>query len=102
MPQRRRGKRHVGELAGAVDTAGTAALHVGDERGERQFAFVEHKMIHLLEQGVLTGEQRPAGDDGLARRLAAGDGSAGGIALDRHAADEDAVGPGQIIVGDAS
>jgi hypothetical protein len=58
-------------------------------------------MVHGLEPLVLGVEKRAAGDDPQPGRLAPGDDPARRLALHDHGADEGAVGPREVLVGEA-
>ena len=57
-------------------------------------------MIDLFEEGVFAGEEGSAGDDGFSGGFAACDELSSGVSLDGHAADEDAIGPGEVLVSE--
>ena len=101
LPKRRRGVLDVRELGRGVDVLSAPVGQVGQERRQRQFGFVEHKVIHVGEPLVFHGKERPARHHLHAGLFTASDQGSRRIALHDHGADKDIVGPGQVGLGQA-
>ena len=102
IPQGRRGFGHIGELARAVEAFEAAGLEIFDECGDGGFGLVEQEMVDFGEEDVFAGEHGAAGDDAFAGGLAACRGLVGGVALDGHTTEEDAIGPGDVGIGEVA
>ena len=100
LPHGQRGRGQIRPLIGCVQVFRLTAPEVIEKQRQRDLRLVQDEVVHTVEFLMPGGEQRSAGDDLRPHLIAARDDRPGGFRLDGHPAEEDVVGPPEILGGE--